>query len=90
MEPDLVVHHAFLARHRGLLGQEKREPHLQVRRGSVQAYLHLAKDVREVLDVDDRAMRIEDLHEAAHVGALEFLGQIHEQAEGGHRVLEVA
>ena len=32
-------------------------------------------------------MGIEHLNEAAHVGAFEFFGQIHEHADGRHGVL---
>jgi len=31
---------------------------------------------------------VHHLHEAAHVGALVFVGQIHEHVDGGHGVLE--
>ena len=40
--------------------------------------------------MDDVAVRVEHLEEAAHVRALEFLGQIHEHADGRHGVLHRA
>ena len=40
--------------------------------------------------MNDGAMGVEHLDEPAHVGALEFLGQIHEHADGGDGVLHTA
>ena len=40
--------------------------------------------------MDDVAMGIEDLDEPAHMSALEFLGQIHKHADGGHGILHLA
>ena len=52
--------------------------------------LHGVENVGDVLDVDHVAVRVEHLEEAAHVGAFEFLGQIHEHADGRNRVLHRA
>lgn len=87
VEPDGVVEHALLARDRGLLDEEERELHLDVRALGIQARLHRAKHVRDVLHVDDAAMLVQNLHEPAHVGPLELHGQVHKQADGRHGVL---
>ena len=39
--------------------------------------------------MNDIAVGVEDLHKAAHVGAFELLGQVHEHANGGHGVLHL-
>ena len=54
---------------------------------SAQLGLHRVQNVRDVFHVNDFAMSVEHLHEAAHVGALEFLGQVHIHADGGDGVL---
>src|SRR5881394_1154863 len=59
--------------------KEKRELHLQMRAAGFELALHRHKDVRNIIHVDDAAMRVEHLDEAAHVRAFELLGQIDEQ-----------
>ena len=61
-----------------------------MRRLRVQLFLQRAQNVRNVLDVDDAAVRVEHLDEAAHVRAFEFLRQIHEHPDHGHRILNLA
>ena len=90
VEARQVIHHAFLAGDRRLLHHEIRELDLQVRRGRLELRLHGVENVGDVLDVDDVAVRVEHLEEAAHVRAFELLGQVHEHADGRHRVLHRA
>ena len=58
-----------------------------MRGGGVQLGLHRMKDFLDVLHVDDGAMGVEHLDEAAHVRALEFLRQVHAHRDGGDGVL---
>jgi len=46
------------------------------------------QNVPDVLHVHDAAMRVERLDEPAHMRAFELLRQIHEHADGRHRVLD--
>src|SRR5450432_4939781 len=48
------------------------------------------QDVRNIFDMNDIAVRVEHLDEAAHVRAFEFLRQIHEHTDGRDGVLHAA
>ena len=74
---------------RGLL-HEVREADNDVRPGGVEARYHLAEDVGHRAVVDVAAVAVEDLDEAAHVGAAEVGRQVHEHVDGSDGILVVA
>ena len=54
---------------------------------ALQLALQLEQDVPDVLHMNDAAVRVEHFDEPAHVRALEFLRQVHEQPDRRHGVL---
>ena len=89
-EGDVIVHHAFFPGHRRVLVDEVGEAHLDMAVVGFETLGHLTEHGPERIDGNLVLVRVEDLHEAGHVRALEVVRQVHVHAEGGHRALVAA
>ena len=58
-----------------------------MRGGGVKFFLQLVQNRGNIFNVDNVAVRVEHLHEAAHVRALKFLWQIHKHPERGDGIV---
>ena len=56
---------------------------------SMETGLHGLQNIWNILHMNDGPMRIEHLDKPTHVSSLELLGQVHEEADGGHGVLQL-
>ena len=83
-EPDRIVQKPDGTGDRGRLLQEIRELKIDVRLIALQPLGQLHQDIPDVAHVQDGAVGVECLHEAAHVGSLEVMGQIDRQLHRGH------
>ena len=73
---------------RRLFFDEVGELDLQMGAGGTELLLHLLQDLLHLVQGDLLAVLVEDLYEAAHVGPLEVMGEIHKEVDPGHGMLE--
>lgn len=71
----------------GFLLEEIGELYLHMGLLSLEFLLHLFKDEVEAAQVDIAVETVEDLNEAAHVGPLEVVGEVHRHVNRGHGAL---
>lgn len=79
-----VVHQSGCAADRRLFFDEIGEGHFDMRRGGIQVLLHFVEQFGKAFERYFGFEQMEHFHEAAHVGALVFVGQVHVHVDRGH------
>ncbi len=83
----LIFHQAACSGHRGLFLDEVGKLQLQVGTAGLQVVFHITQDRIHPVNTDLTVILVEDLDKAAHVGALEVMGQINIHVDPRHRLL---
>ena len=83
----LVIHKARGAGNRGFLFDEVREIKFEVGGVGLKAFLQGSENGRDAFHVNQTAVFLQNLDEAAHVGALELMRKIDGEGDGGDSVL---
>ena len=87
IEAGLVIHQAGGIGDRGFLFDEVGEIKFEVGGVGLKAFLQGPENGRDAFHVDQTAVFLQNLDEAAHVGALELMGEIDSEGDGGDGVL---